>query len=147
MNIQSAICFSDPTFSTVGVLASISSDVSVAPVSSVASVGLLASISSDVSAALDASVAPIAKAASEAFKSKLVLFFDFVIQFYKLLKLCISLQFKKQKISSRDSKYIRWIFGYYRSKYLRRVSYPNLKVTESNFSVHNNFFTVHGGCI
>ncbi len=93
------------------------------------------------------SVLSTAKETSKFFKSKLTLLVEFVIKFYKLLKLCIGLQFKEPKIYFENSRYVKCIFGYYRSKYLRRVFYKGSRITDFNFSAHNNFSTVYGGGI
>jgi|GEM_PF-6868608 len=59
----------------------------------------------------------------------------------------VSLQFEEQKVSSGDSRYTKCIFGYYRSKYLRRSFYPDFGVTDFDLSVNTNFFAIYGGDI
>lgn len=59
----------------------------------------------------------------------------------------VSLQFEEQGVSSGNSRYTKCIFGYYRSKYLRRSFYLDFGVTDFDLSVDTSFFTVYGGGI
>lgn len=101
----------------------------------------LAGVMCDINSALS-SIMEISKA----HKSNFCLFFEAAKKYYKFLKLCVS-HLKKTGMSPRDSQYIRCIFGYYRSKYLHRGSYPGIRETKFDLFIQSIFFTENRGGI